>query len=143
MKFDPNATEERSFPVLPAGEYEFDVEKVEYVRSKSGIMNWKLTLAFESRDGIRVKVFEYFPEKEGMDWKFAQFFKCIGVEASDTSEMKDVFGEVGKASLYIEAGQNGYPDRNRVKQYIPAPLPDKPKFDTGRRKAVDDDDLPF
>ena len=57
MKFDPNATEERSYPVLPAGEYEFDVEKVEYVRSKSGFMNWKLTLAFENREGIHVKVF--------------------------------------------------------------------------------------
>ena len=135
MKFDRDASEDTVYPVLPAGEYDFDVEKVEYVKSKSGTMNWKITLDIESADGKHAKCFEYFPEKAEMGWKFAQFYKAIGWTSDDTDDMKDAAGEVGRCYIVIEQGTNGYQDRNKVKRYIARKEP--------QALEISSDDLPF
>lgn len=130
MKFDPNATEDRNFPVLPAGDYEFEVENMEHVTSRAGVLQWKATLRIDPLNAPSSKVWVYFPEKENMGWKFAQFFKSIGMgDVDDTGRMKDAIGEIGMCTLEIQPAEGPYPEKNSVKRFVP--------------KAVKEEDLPF
>ena len=142
MQFNKKAaTENTDYPVFAPGDYDFDVENVEYVMSKRGVPNWKITMDVESPDNRHVKVFEYFPEQENMQWKFGAFFSCIGWDLDkivEISEIKDAIGEVGRCRLEVEAGTNGYADRNRVKRFL-SKKAEEPK----KAPVPDSDDLPF
>ena len=144
MKFDQNAVNDNDFPVLPEGEYAFEVENTTYQTSSKGNLQWKVQLRVEAPGDQRdIKVWDYFPEKENMMWKFNKFFKSIGKEGTDdTDEMKNVVGEIGFCKLKIEPAQNGYPERNKIDRYVASPTTaDKPAQSKGIE--ISSDDLPF
>lgn len=146
MKLDPNAVSENDFPVLPEGEYDFEVENTTHQTSSKGNLQWKVQFRIDPMDGPSIKVWDYFPELENMMWKFNQFFKAIGKEGiDDTDEMKDVIGEIGKCRLTIEPAKDGHPAKNKVGKYL-APAkgtaaPKKQEWSKGIE--VNPDDLPF
>lgn len=141
MKFDPNAVEEKKdFPVLKAGDYEFEVENATYKKSKTGGLMWEVVIRVDPTDGQQPsKVWVYFPERQDMDWKFAQFFKCLGMEVNDTDEMKNTIGEIGRCTLRVREAEGPYPAKNEVAKFI------KKEDELKRDPAVTiaSDDLPF
>lgn len=149
MKLDPNAVEDNNFPVLPAGEYEFEVENTKYQVSKAGNYQWVAELRIDPTYGHdSVKVWDYFPERENMAWKYTQFFKALGKEnITDTDEMKNIIGEIGFCKLTIDPAQNGYPEKNKVEKYLASPsLDTKAKAETKAASKgfdINPDDLPF
>lgn len=140
MKFDPNATNEEKtdFPVLPAGEYDFEVENAVYKKSKSGGLMWEVTLRIDPLGELpSTKVWVYFPERQDMDWKFAQFFKSLGMTVDDTDEMKNTVGEIGKCVLKVREAEGPYPAKNEVAKFVKAALQKDPAV------QITSDDLPF
>lgn len=146
MKLDPNAVNDTDFPVLPEGEYEFEVENTTYQTSKAGNYQWKVQLRIDPTGGQpSVKVWDYFPERENMMWKFNNFFKALGYDGiDDTDKMKEVVGDIGFCKLKIEPAQNGYPEKNKVDRYVASPTPaEEPKKAASKGIEVNPDDLPF
>lgn len=155
MKLDPNAVKESDFPVLPEGEYAFEVENATYQSNKDNTgLQWKMQLRIENPGNQPdIKVWDYFPEKENMMWKFNQFFKALGKEGiDDTNEMKNTVGEIGFVKLKIEPASNGHAAKNKVAKYIasptaketpaaPAPKPETQGWSQGI--DINPDDLPF
>ncbi len=144
MKLDRTATNEttKDFPVLEPGDYTFQVMDAVHTTSQSGNWMWKLQLRFEQADGPDVTVFDYLVENDKNMWKFNTFLDSIGSKLEDTSKLADTIGEIGKASVEVEKGTNGYSDRNRVKRYLAKEEPKKPAK-AKKAKAPDTEDLPF
>lgn len=140
MKLDrTQTTETNDYPVLEPGTYDFEVKNAEHTTSSTGNWMWKLTLRFEQENGPDVTVFDYLVENDKNVWKFNSFLDCIGSKLEDTNKLADTIGEIGKASVDIEKGTNGYQDRNRVKRYLPKEEEKKPS----PKKQKAGDDLPF
>ena len=141
MKLDRTATNEttKDFPLLEPGEYLFQVQNAEHTTSSTGNWMWKLQLRFEQENGNDVTVFDYLVENDRNMWKFNAFLDSIGSKLTDTSKLGDTIGEIGRASVEVEKGTNGYADRNRVKRYIKKEEEKKAK----KPKAEPVEDLPF
>jgi hypothetical protein len=141
MKLDRTATNEttKDFPLLEPGEYLFQVQNAEHTTSQSGNWMWKLQLRFEQANGADVTVFDYLVENDRNMWKFNAYLDSIGSKLTDTSKLGDTIGEIGRASVEVEKGTNGYSDRNRVKRYIKKEEEKKAK----KAKAEPAEDLPF
>ena len=144
MKLDRTATNENNndFPVLEPGEYVFQVTDAVHTTSQSGNWMWKLQLRFEQADGPDVTVFDYLVENDKSMWKFNTYLDCIGSKLEDTSKLADTIGEIGKATVEVEKGKDGYADRNRVKRYLAKEEPKKPAK-AKKAKAPETEDLPF
>lgn len=158
MKLDPNAVKESDFPILPEGEYAFEVENATYQSNKDNTgLQWKMQLRIENPGNQPdIKVWDYFPEKENMMWKFNQFFKALGKEGiDDTDEMKNTVGEIGFVKLKIEPASNGHAAKNKVAKYIASPTTADTANTTAPAKSstvataavagldISSDDLPF
>ena len=130
MKLDKTVQSQGDFPVLQPGEYDFEVENAQLVKSSKGDEMWKIQLRFEQDNGPDVTVFENIVVRDSMQWKFNSFFSSVGMDADDTDMIKDSIGETGRARVVIEKGTNGYQDRNTVKAYSPK---EKPK---AKKKAA-------
>jgi len=141
MKLDRTATNEttKDFPLLEPGEYLFQVQNAEHTTSSTGNWMWKLQLRFEQENGNDVTVFDYLVENDRNMWKFNAYLDSIGSKLTDTSKLGDTIGEIGRASVEVEKGTNGYADRNRVKRYIKKEEEKKAK----KPKAEPAEDLPF
>ena len=141
MKLDRTATNEttKDFPLLEPGEYVFQVQNAEHTTSSTGNWMWKLQLRFEQANGNDVTVFDYLVENDRNMWKFNAYLDSIGSKLTDTSKLGDTIGEIGRASVEVEKGTNGYSDRNRVKRYIKKEEEKKVK----KAKAEPVEDLPF
>lgn len=144
MKLDRNATNEttKEFPVLEPGDYTFQVMDAVHTTSQSGNWMWKLQLRFEQADGPDVTVFDYLVENDRNMWKFNTYLDSIGSKLEDTAKLGDTIGEIGKATVEVEKGTNGYSDRNRVKRYLAKGEPKKPAK-AKKAKAPETEDLPF
>lgn len=141
MKLDRTATNENTndFPLLEPGEYVFQVQNADHTTSSTGNWMWKLQLRFEQENGNDVTVFDYLVENDRNMWKFNAYLDSIGSKLTDTSKLGDTIGEIGRASVEVEKGTNGYSDRNRVKRYIKKEEEKKAK----KPKADPAEDLPF
>lgn len=139
MKLDRTATNEKDYPVLEPGDYVFQVQDAAHTTSQSGNWMWKLTLRFEQDNGPDVTVFDYLIENDRNMWKFNAFLDSIGSKLTDTNKIGDTIGDIGKATVEIEKGKDGFADRNRVKRYIKKEEPKKAK----KPKAEPVEDLPF
>lgn len=144
MRFDPNAVNDNDFPVLPEGEYQFEVENTTYQTNKAG-KNYQWKVQFRIENGNQsVKVWDYFPEMESMMWKFNQFFKSLGYDGiDDTDKMKEVIGDIGFCKLKIEPAQNGYSEKNKIDRYLASPTPTPTPAPAPKVIDISSDDLPF
>ena len=146
MRLDRTATNDNNdFPVLEPGEYVFQVADAIHTTSSTGNWMWKLQLRFEQPSGPDVTVFDYLVENDRNAWKFNTYLDSIGSTLEDTSKLGDTIGEIGKATVEIEKGKDGYADRNRVKRYLPKEEPkEEPKKEVKpAKKKKAGDDLPF
>lgn len=139
-----NDTQTSTFTVLPEGTYQFEIENVEYTRSRMNKPMYKVRLRVEG--DTDVTVFDNMLEDEKMVWKFVQFFKSIDMYEDDMdlnpSVMNSTVGSIGKVELTVEKNAD-FGDRNRVKKYLPV-VKEQPK--KARKKpstAITEEDLPF
>lgn len=157
MKFSAK-DEPMSFELLPEGDYEFEVEDAVIQTAKRGGFQWRVTLRIdpEGRTASR-KVWEYFPETEKMQWKFASFLKCVGLipaeseDEFDTELMQDAVGQIGKCRIGVQESDGTWPAKNIVKAFHrpeAEETPEAPKAQEepkkGKAKITNSsDDLPF
>ena len=118
-------TNERDFPLLPAGVYRFEVANVVRAQSAAGNDMYQLRIRCTDDNGHTGNVFDNLVETEKCGWKFIQFFDSIGMDTDDTERVLDTVGEVGKVQIKVEQ-RPGYSDRNTVDRYLPAPKVDVP-----------------
>tara|TARA_R100000655_G_C2969002_1_gene190053 strand:- start:486 stop:1217 length:732 start_codon:yes stop_codon:yes gene_type:complete len=133
---DMNATIEndgkdfKDFVIAPAGYYDFYVVKYEtqeYTdknvnphRTRKRII---VTIQFEFQDE-KIEIKEYFPLKKSMEWKFCQFFKCIGDRKHGeplVMDWQNCTGKRGKVKIKIDDWENKNGDvlqSNKVDKYI-------------------------
>lgn len=147
MKLNPNTTDETrsEFPVLPEGDYEFEVENAVHQVSSKGNLQWKLQLRVD-HEGKEYKVWDYLIEKESWAWKFNGFFKAIGMNSADDTDMvKDSLGMIGFCHLTIDPAKDGYSAKNVVKRYIPQKEDKQASKKDKYSPSIDipDEELPF
>ena len=119
MKLDPTATQDTNdFPLIPEGTYDFQVENATKFQAKSGNLCWKVQLRIDMDGGRSSKVWENLVETAANQWKFNQYFKSVGMMATDTDDMPKSIGEIGKCFIGIEPARNGYKAKNTVKRFI-------------------------
>ena len=118
-------TNERDFPLLPAGVYRFEVANVVRAQSAAGNDMYQLRIRCTDDNGHTGNVFDNLVETEKCGWKFIQFFDSIGFDTDDTERVMDTIGEIGKVKIKVEQ-RPGYSDRNTVDRYLPAPKVDVP-----------------
>lgn len=122
---------EPEFTVLPEGDYDFTVLKVERSRTKekpgSPACNMAiLTLQAKAPDGQTVTVTDYLVLRSSLQWKLSQFFKAIGQMPEGAKNFRMNWGAVpgahGRCHLYVDEWQpsNGGEKRknNKVKSYL-------------------------
>lgn len=122
---------EPEFLVLPEGDYDFTVLKVERSRTKekpgSPACNMAiLTLQIKAPDGQTVAVTDYLVLRSSLQWKLSQFFKAIGQMPEGAKNFRMNWGAVpgahGRCHLYVDEWQpsNGGEKRknNKVKAYL-------------------------
>lgn len=129
-----------NYPVLPAGVYEFQVEKVtgkEYVPKPGGKMGRCAEIDLQLRIDTperEFRVFDRLYSDPTAKWKMTKFAKCIGVfrEGMTPAELlKAAKDAIGNCEIGIHQYQGK--DQNGVKEYIfKEPVAE-----------ISDEDLPF
>lgn len=125
--FDPNAVpeDERSFDLLPAGDYQMQVIDSEVVPLKSGNGDMlKLTLEVIDGPAANRKIWDNLnirhtnAQAQSIAQRaLADLCLAVGVQGLRNSE--DLHFKPFVATLKVEPGQNGYEAQNRVKKYKP------------------------
>lgn len=132
---------EGGFKLLPEGEYEFTVIKLEKAFTKSGENMAKLTLCVE-HEGYEYKIFDNIVLRDTLKWKLQQFFISLGLMKTGEALKKMPWGKVvgtdGRAIIFHDT-YNGKTNP-KVETYLePVGKPKKEK----KLPALEDDDLPF
>lgn len=159
MRFTPKTDKEiEEERLLPEGEYSFEVTQAVQYRSKAGNDMMKVMMKVFKPDGKHILITDYLGEM--MLYKLKHFFDATGlqelyeageVHTNDLGEYEDLHGATGELKLGIQKSDD-YPDRNNVKDYIPAdgdkekPKQNKKKVLKEMHKPLDDDmedEIPF
>ena len=135
--------EDKSFDLLPPGDYDFEIKDAKHkVSDSTGSIYWQFML--RCTDGTHTaNVFDNILERENFEWKWGQLFDSIGEDLEDTADAENLIGEVGRVRIQIET-KPGYDDRNTVKRYLKkAKVPELVNEKKSSRSKKTDDDLPF
>lgn len=106
------------FRLLPEGDYDFKVDDLEYTNSKSGknMVVVKIIIPQPEKD---VHVNDRLVLTQNMQWKLAQFFKCLGLwEKAHTVGMPwdDTVGKTGR--LHLKHRLYNGKEYNQVDKYL-------------------------
>lgn len=144
MKVNPISEQDAAAPGLwKRGLYDFEVvTAVEKVSKGGNDMTELLNKVFDASGKSRL-VNDYLVESEGMAYKTRHFAAATGMlkqyEKGDVPAA-DMVGKTGRCQLTIEKGKDGYPDKNKIQDYVPT---------TGKLiasvadKDLPDDEIPF
>lgn len=135
--------------LLPEGEYDFFVTKVDKTTSQSsGAPMAVVTLQACGPDDAVVTVYDYLVLTRAAEWKLSAFFRAIGMKKHGEPFVMNwdaVEGKTGRAELYVdefEKQDGSKAKKNKVQRYL-----DK-EAATAKPTARDntpapDDDIPF
>ena len=154
MKITPKTEEQIAAEgVLAPGVYSFEVMKAEEKTSKSGNPMIVLDVKLFGPDGEPFYVNDYLLEK--FAFKLRHFCAMTGLlDAYQQGSLTagDCEGRTGHAKVAIDKGKpnpqgGNYPDRNAIKDYVPAPVeaakPEPTDAQLSNTDAVVTDDVPF
>ena len=124
MDFTPKKEEDlKSFDLIPDGTYDFDVLKAsDEVSKASGNEMIKLTLGVYVDGKITKWVFDYLVPS--MEAKLRHFCDSTGLLSEYEDGSLEAFyckGRSGKAKIGVQKGQDGYSDKNIIKDYVCRP----------------------
>ncbi len=115
--------------LLPEGVYRFTVKGVEQTVSKTDNSMLKLRLAVYEEKGSSRTIVDYLVATDKMMFKLKHFCEAIGLEdkyAKGTFNPQDCVDRQGLALVSIQKGSakpdgtGNYPDKNQIKDYVPA-----------------------
>ena len=143
MRHTPRSEQEAPAPsrsVFPPGEYDAVVKKAEEQQSNAGNEMMKLVLTCHGPKGT-TDVFDYLVSTETWAWKLRHFCESAGIDYySGDLEPYDCEGRNVRVKLSIEKRQ-GYPDKNKVEDYLPRSNGAQVK--TAPAAVAADPDIPF
>lgn len=125
-EFDWNGTlveDGNSFAILPAGEYDFEVTKVEKVFAQSGNKMAKVTLKIIGRDATG-SVIDNMVLLKSMEWKLSSFFGSLGMKKKGEPLVMNwdaILGKTGRCKLVVEKytkRDGSESERNGIDAYI-------------------------
>lgn len=129
--WDDEISQEQEFELLPAGVYEFTVEKMERGRyggsEKMAACNKAdLTLSLKDPEtGVAGTVFDTLYLSSKAEWRLSQFFLAIG-QKKKGEPLRPNWSQVPASTGRVEIEVNKYTDKNgnpkennRVKKYLP------------------------
>jgi len=134
--------------LLPEGEYDFVVTKVDKTISQSsGAPMAVVTLQAYGPDDAVVTVYDYLVLTRAAEWKLSAFFRALGMKKHGEPFVMNwdaVEGKTGRAEFYVdefEKQDGSKAKNNKVQRYLdkdttaaPTPAPSTP---------TPDDDIPF
>lgn len=137
MNFNPtDATEDGGRVLLTPGEYLMTVREAEERISSKG--NPMIVIELEA-DGHRGTVVRhYLVASPGSMYRVRDFCAAAGISATfQTGRLSeaDIRGRRVRCKIAIEEGLDGYPDQNRVIEFMPDP--------NQVASSPDDDSIPF
>lgn len=152
MDFNPNDAETPVTPrLLPDGRYTLRVREAEERVSSKG--NPMTVLEFEVSGQPGAKIIEYLVCTPAAMFKIRNFCEAGGLMDKFNAgrlEESDFRGVIVDAEVIIEDGQDGYSDKNRVREFHPpsssterALAGQAPASTTGPHQPVDESDIPF
>jgi hypothetical protein len=112
-------SEEGARNLWPRGVYDFEVMDASDEVSSKGNEMIKLRLKVYDQAGNTQTVWDYLLEQ--IMGKFAHACEAMGLTTqfdSGNVEAADFEGKSGQVVLYVQKGQNGYPDKNSVADYV-------------------------
>lgn len=125
VSFTPKSKEEtqrKEFPLLPKGEYDFEVISSKEKTSKAGNPMFEINLKVFGPDGQHQRLFDYLLLDDSGQWKLRHFCEATGMldryESGDLDE-GELEGQVGRVKIKIQPAKDGYPEKNAVEDYIP------------------------
>lgn len=130
------------------GTFPFGVLDVEAKDSSAGNPMLVVKLKVQTNEGVR-QVREYIMLTGAMAWKLRKLCEALGIlpqYETGVLDEQEMVGLYGKAEFDIEEGNNGFPDKNRVREYIPATeqrAPSTPTPSSAAPDEVSEDDIPF
>lgn len=145
LSFTPRSEQElKSFDLLPAGEYDFEVLAAEHaVSKKTGAPMIKLKLGVYRENGSQQFVWDYLVG--AMEAKLRHFCDTTGLLGkyqAGTLSPDDCTGRSGKVKIVVTKDKDGrYPDRNEAKDYVCRPA--KPIAPAAKNENETPDDIPF
>lgn len=119
MRFTPKSESELGGQAdpWPDGIYGFEVSEAEQMVSKNGNEMIHLVLFVYNGNGVRRTVHDYL--LEAMLYKLQHAAEACGLDyTSGELNPRDFIGKSGRLKLAIEPESNGYPAKNRVKDYV-------------------------
>jgi hypothetical protein len=125
MEFNPQdaGSDRAAFTLLPEGLYDIDVVEAEERTSQKGNQMIALTLEAKHPDGYPSRVWDYLVSTPAAIFKIKQFCEAASLTSQFESgrlSLQDCQGIRLKAKIYVEAGRDGYQDRNAVREYMPS-----------------------
>jgi len=124
--------------MLPAGQYAASVKAAKEKVSKSGNEMIELILTVYGPNGSQVDVFDYLLSTDAMQFKVKHFCESAGLDY-ERGELQAIDCEEKSVKVNLEIKkQEGYPDKNNVKDYLP-----RATAVTVTEVKDDDSDIPF
>jgi hypothetical protein len=124
MEFNPEDGATKSgFELLPAGEYEIEVIEAEERPSQKGNQMIALTLQTKHPDGYDSRVWDYLVSVPAATFKIKMFCDATGLTKQyegGTLTAEDCMAKRARARITVEAGRDGFGDRNSVADYLAA-----------------------
>lgn len=102
------------FPILPVGEYEFEVVDLEKTFSSKGNKMAKITLEI-NYNGHKYKVFDNIVLMSNMKWKIAQFFECLGLKKKGTELKSMPWNQVAEKHGRVKIKHEEYNGKTNAK----------------------------
>lgn len=134
--------------LLPEGEYDFAVTKVDKTTSQSsGAPMAVVTLQAYGPDDAVVTVYDYLVLTRAAEWKLSAFFRAIGMKKHGEPFVMNwdaVEGKAGRAEFYVdefEKQDGSKAKKNKVQRYLDKDTTDAPK--PAPHTPAPDDDIPF
>ena len=118
--FDPNEYEEKSYEVLPAGEYRIRIDNVEPKTSKNGNPYFAFEFAVS---GDNRKIWHNLvltSDKKVTNDKLGAFFNSFGIKDYDLAKWQSWAGRIGGAKTKIRPAENGYSEKAEVHFFLSA-----------------------
>lgn len=133
--------------LFPDGDYDAVVLRAEEGKSQKGNNMLILTLRVYHPTGQSKLVTDYLIDLESVAWKTRHFCETAWLDYdAGTIEAEDIRDANVRVRVETEAAQNGYPAKNKVKDYLAKPdksAAPQPSTPASQPFVATNDDIPF
>ena len=146
MNFTPKSEEEckKPFPVVPKGEYDFEVIESTDATSKNGNDMIKLLIAIWQGEQILCRVFDYLlPAMEAKLRHACDSCGLLDKYQSGNIQSDDFVGRTGKVKIKISRATAEYLAKNEVEDYVCRPAKPLTQGKQKRQPGEENEKMPW